>query len=502
MQAVFHLEELLNLALHQSADGNARPLADDAGDVLFIHFLFEHALGLLQLLKARFVLLDVGFELRHLAVLQLRRLGVVAAALHPFDLAAHLLELFLQRAAGLDRILLLLPVRAQLRRFFLEVGELLIELGEAILRGLVGFLAQRLALDFELHHAALHFIELDRQRIDLHAQLRRGFINQIDRLVRQEPVGDVAVGEHGGGDQRGVLELHAVVDLVALAQAAQDADGVFDGRLADIHRLKPPLERRVLFDVLLILVERGRANGVQLAARQHRLQHVRRVHRAFGRAGADHGVELVDEQDDLAFRVGHFLQDGLQAIFELAAVLRAGDQRAHVERHDPLVLQPFRHVAANDALRQALDDRRLADAWLTDQHGVVLGAARQHLDDATDFLVAADHRIELALARQLGEIASVLFERFVFAFGVLIGDALAAAHRRERFEDFLARDAARLQQVHRGGAPRLAEHAHQQVLGADELVLHRFRIRLRGVEHDAQARGEVRLGAAVRLGLP
>ena len=42
--------------------------------------------------------------------------------------------------------------------------------------------------------------------------------------------------------------------------------------------------------------------GVQLAAREHRLQHVRRVHRPFGRAGADHGVQLVDEQDDLALR--------------------------------------------------------------------------------------------------------------------------------------------------------------------------------------------------------
>ena len=126
----------------------------------------------------------------------------------------------------------------------------------------------------------------------------------------------------------------------------------------------------------------------------------------------------------------------LQAILELAAILRAGDQRAHVERHDLLVLQALRHVAANDALREALDDRGLADAGLADQHGIVLGAARQHLDDAAHFLVAADDRIELALARQLGEIAAVLLERLVLAFGILIGDALAAAHRRQRLEHF------------------------------------------------------------------
>ena len=64
-----------------------------------------------------------------------------------------------------------------------------------------------------------------------------------------------------------------------------------------------------------------------------------------------------------------------------------------------LVLQPFGHVAADDALGQALDDGRLADARLADQHRVVLGAPRQHLDDAADLLVAADDRVELALAR-------------------------------------------------------------------------------------------------------
>ena len=97
----------------------------------------------------------------------------------------------------------------------------------------------------------------------------------------------------------------------------------------------------------------------------------------------------------------HFLQHRLEALFELAAILRAGDQRAHVERDDALVLQPLGHVAAHDALGQPFDDGGLADAGLADQHRVVLGAARQHLDDAADLLVAADHRVELALRGQL-----------------------------------------------------------------------------------------------------
>ena len=164
----------------------------------------------------------------------------------------------------------------------------------------------------------------------------------------------------------------------------------------DQHRLEAALERRVLLDVLAVLVERGRADAAQLAARERGLEHVGRVHRAFGRAGADERVQLVDEQDDAALRGLDLLEHGLQAILELAAELRAGDHRRQIEREEALVLERLGHVAARDALRDALDDRRLADAGLADEHRVVLGAAREHLHHAADLLVAADHRIDLA----------------------------------------------------------------------------------------------------------
>ena len=158
-----------------------------------------------------------------------------------------------------------------------------------------------------------------------------------------------------------------MVHLVALFEAAEDRDRVVDRRLADEHRLKPPLERRVFLDVLAKLVERGRADAAQLAAGQCRLEQVGGVHRPFGLAGADDQMQLVDEQDDPAFRLGHFLEHGLEPLFEFAAELGAGDQRAHVERDQPAVLQALGHVARDDALRQPLDDGRLAHARLADQ---------------------------------------------------------------------------------------------------------------------------------------
>src|SRR5205823_3293050 len=89
--------------------------------------------------------------------------------------------------------------------------------------------------------------------------------------------------------------------------------------------------------------------------------------------------------------------------------------------------------AAHDALREALDDRGLADARLSDEHRVVLGAAREHLDDSPDLLVAADHRVDLVLAREVGEVTAVLLERLVLPLRVRVGYPLAAARSRARW---------------------------------------------------------------------
>jgi hypothetical protein len=48
--------------------------------------------------------------------------------------------------------------------------------------------------------------------------------------------------EGRGGDQRGVLDAHAVVDFVALLEAAQDGDGRLDARLGDKDRLEAALQ--------------------------------------------------------------------------------------------------------------------------------------------------------------------------------------------------------------------------------------------------------------------
>ena len=295
----------------------------------------------------------------------------VARALRALVLHAELVDPLRDLLDAVERLLLVRPARGELGVPFLRFGELALDGLAHLLR----LLLHRGQLDLVLAHASIGLVELDRARVDLHAQARRGLVDEVDRLVGEKAVGDVAIGEHGRGDERRVADAHTVVRLVALFQSAQDRDRVGDGRLADEDRLEAPLERGVLLDVLAVLVERRRADGAQLAAREHRLEQVARRHGAFCGARADDRVQLVDEEDDPALRGLDLVQHRLEALLELASVLRAGEERADVERPDALALQPFGHVAGDDALREPFDDRGLAHAGIADQDGVVLRSA-------------------------------------------------------------------------------------------------------------------------------
>ena len=211
-------------------------------------------------------------------------------------------------------------------------------------------------------------------------------------------------------------------------------------------------------------------------------------------------MQLVDEQHHVALAVGHLLEQRLEALLELAAVLGAGDQGAEVERQQAPVAQALRHVAVDDPLRQALGDRGLADARLADQHRVVLGPPREHLDHAADLLVAADHRVELAVAGGGGEVAGVFLERVVALLGRGAVGGPTLAQGLDRAVQRLRRDPGLLQRLGRLGAGRHGE-CQQQALDRDEAVAGLLGELFRLLE---QARGlgcEIELTGAAALDL-
>ena len=434
--------------------------------------------------------LQLRLHRRDLPVQQPGRGLVIAVALGPLGLALQVVEPLLQLADPVQAGLLLLPAGDQRVQLLLPVGQVGAQPLQPVLAGRVLLARQRQLLHRHPVHGAPQLVDLDRRGVDLHPQPGRGLVDQVDRLVRQEPGGDVPVGQRGRRDQRRVGDLHLVVRLVPALEPAQDRDRVLDRGLAHQHLLEPALEGGVLLDPLAVLVQRGRADHAQLAAGQHRLEHVARVHRALGGAGADHGVQLVDERDDLAVALLDLVQDGLEPLLELAAVLGAGHHRAEVERDQPLAAQRLGHVAGHDPLGQALDDGGLADAGLADQHRVVLGPPGQHLDHAPDLGVPADDRVELAVPGQLGQVDAVLLQRLVGALGVLAGDPGAAADLAERLEQRVRRGAGRAQHGLRVAA--VGGQADQQVLGGDVLIAELLGPAGRGADRRQQRAGHLR----------
>ena len=170
VQLVLHAHELLRLGLGELEHRDAGPHRDDVGDLLL-----ADRRALVLALAALPLLLELALLVGELALLVAQVGG--------------LLELL-----RLDRGLLGAP----------RVLDLLLEL----------------AVDRRGGH-----------RLDAHA--RRGLVDEVDGLVGQLAVGDVAVGQLGGRLERLVGDLDLVVALVAVAQALEDLHGLLGRRLVD-----------------------------------------------------------------------------------------------------------------------------------------------------------------------------------------------------------------------------------------------------------------------------
>jgi len=233
---LLHLEQLLALALHHLVDRNARPTADHAGDVFLGHLLAQHRVGGLAL---RFG--ELLFELGNAPVGQLTRLRQVTLALGLLQLKTRGIERFLDLAFRRDLVALVLPAGREFGRLLFEIGKVFAQRDQPVLGVLVGLLLERLFLDLELDDLAVERFDLLGLALHFHTDAARRLVHQVDRLVGEEAVLDVAVRQLRRRHDRAVGDAHAVMQFVLVLDAAQDRDRVLDGRLGNEHRLEPPL---------------------------------------------------------------------------------------------------------------------------------------------------------------------------------------------------------------------------------------------------------------------
>mmetsp|Transcript_8342 Transcript_8342/g.28604 ORF Transcript_8342/g.28604 Transcript_8342/m.28604 type:complete len:314 (-) Transcript_8342:46-987(-) len=185
-------------------------------------------------------------------------------------------------------------------------------------------------------------------------------------------------------------------------------------------------------------------------------------------------MQFVDEEDRVALlrRLG---DDGLEALLELAAVLGAGDEHGHLERVHALAQQLLGHVAVGDALREALRDGRLADARVAHEAGVRLAPPQQDLHDPLDDVLAPDHGVELAVARQLRQVDAARRERRRLVVAAADAHELALGALRVLLDLLGERGHVDVHVVEHddGLGVGVAEQREQQVLAAHLLGLER-----------------------------
>ncbi len=186
---VFHAQQLFALAFQHLVYRDAGPARDDMGDVVRRDHLFHHAalavlcLGLFQLL----------LKLGDLAIGQFAGALELALTLGDRKFVACLVKLSLEIGSLTQLRLLGLPLCGQRCRLFLKIGQLLFQSGKPVPGCFVRFDLERFPLDLELHDAAVDLIQRFRLGIHLHAQPRGGLVHQVDCLVGQETIGNVAV---------------------------------------------------------------------------------------------------------------------------------------------------------------------------------------------------------------------------------------------------------------------------------------------------------------------
>ena len=91
-----------------------------------------------------------------------------------------------------------------------------------------------------------------------------------------------------------------MVSLVLITHTLENLHGEVLGRLVHLNWLEAAFQCGVLLNVLAVLVQGGGTDGLQLAASQHRLQDGGGVDSALCGTGTDEGVNLVNEQDNVA----------------------------------------------------------------------------------------------------------------------------------------------------------------------------------------------------------
>ena len=124
-------------------------------------------------------------------------------------------------------------------------------------------------------------------------------VHQVDGLVRQEPVLDVAVRQVNRRLNGIVGDMQLVMGLIPVPEPPENLNGFLLGGFPHLHRLESSLQSRILFNMLAVFIQCGGADALDLTPGQGRLENVGRVQAALRSACSHNGMHFVDKQDNV-----------------------------------------------------------------------------------------------------------------------------------------------------------------------------------------------------------
>ncbi len=188
------------------------------------------------------------FKGGQLAVADFGHLSVFAGAFSLFGFKAQLFHALFGALQAFYSLFFRIPLGRKLGPLLRQLRQLLFQHREALL---VFFALDGLLLNLELGNLAVQIIQFLRLGIDLQTQLRRRLVHQVNGLVGEEAVRDVALAEQDALNHRLVFDADLVVAFVLLLDAAQNADGGVRIRFFHHHLLEATFQGLVLLEVFL-----------------------------------------------------------------------------------------------------------------------------------------------------------------------------------------------------------------------------------------------------------
>ena len=295
-----------------------------------------------------------------------------------------------------------------------------------------------------LHDLSAYLVQLCRHRVHFCTNHCAGFIYQVNCLIRQETISDIPIRKGCRSNQRLILNLNTMEYLIPLFQTAENGYGIFHSRLFYQNRLEPPFQCGILFNVLTIFIQRCRANTVEFAPGQHRLQQISGIHCAIRFSGTYNGMEFVYEQNDAAFTFLDFIQDSLQTLLKFAPVLCAGNQCAQIQGKDLSIFQIIRNISSDNSQSKTFCNGSFSDTRFPDQNRIILGLSGKNPDHIPDFRIPADNRIQFSGTCTFYQILSVFCEHIIGFLRILIRYSLIAPYLHQRLQKSLFRHRKRL----------------------------------------------------------